>query len=234
MQLQVVKAEQLGERAASQAKVTLQRKPEAVFGLPTGHTPIPLYQSLLAKAAKGEVDLSRMRVAMLDDYLGARHEDEVSFYHWLQEHFLRAAGIGDDRTLAMPTQAATAATDCKAYEQRLLEWGGCDLLFLGLGRNGHIGFNEPGSEKDTRTRVVRLSAGSRAANADYWTGNAAIPEQGVTMGIGTILVAGEDKREILQRVLKGEPSAEIPASWLQQSPQAMVLADEAAAGRPAE
>ncbi len=241
MELQVVKAEAFGAQAADEAVETLRRKPDAVIGLPTGHTPISLYQTLLQRAVTGEADLSRMRVAMLDDYLGARHEDEVSFYQWLQEHFLRAAGIGDGRTLAIPTQAETIEEDCDAYERKLKAWGGCDLLFLGLGRNGHIGFNEPGSRRETRTRVVPLSASSRLANADYWRRQAAVPERGVTMGIATILearrivllVAGEGKRDILRRMMAAEAGAEIPASWLKDAPQATVLADEAAAGREA-
>lgn len=242
MEMRVVTKAEFGARAADAASEILRRKPEAVIGLPTGHTPIPLYQALLARAAAGEADLSRMRVAMLDDYLGARPEGEVSFYHWLEEHFLRAAGMGRERILAMPTRAETIAADCEQYERQLRAWGGCDLLYLGLGRNGHIGFNEPGSAKETRTRAVKLSEASRLANADYWNGQARVPEQGVTMGINTILearrivllVAGAGKREILQRVLEGEVGAQTPASWLREAPQAMVMADEAAAGRKAE
>lgn len=233
--LVVVPAAGFGAAAADLVAQTLAARGDAVLGLPTGNTPIPLYQELLRRAAAGEANLSRARVAMLDEYLDA---GTVSFRGWLEDHFLRAAGVGPERLLAMPSRPENIAAACVHYEEQLAAWGGCDLQLLGLGHNGHIGFNEPGSEADSRTRVVRLSEQTRRANEEYWPGRE-IPARGVTTGLALLLAArrilllvrGEDKAAILERTLRGPISSAVPASFLRRAADVWVVADEAAAGR---
>ncbi|MGH9533479.1 MAG: 6-phosphogluconolactonase [Terriglobales bacterium] len=231
--LQVVAPEAFGAAAAEHIAAALSGKPDAVLGLPTGNTPVPVYQVLLARR---DVDLSRLRVAMLDEYLGAG-DRPISFYQWLRSHVLAAAHVGPERILRMPSNPEGIAAACAAYDRALAAWGGCDLQLLGLGLNGHIGFNEPGSPGDSLTRVVPLSASTRDANEEYWQGEE-VPEFGVTTGIAVILrakriillVNGERKAGTLRRALEGPIGAECPASFLRRHPDVLVLADRAAAG----
>lgn len=232
--LRVVESSAFGAASGALVADTLRQKPDAVLGLPTGNTPIPVYQDLLARQRQG-LDLSRARVAMLDEYLGAG-ERRISFFRWLQEHFLEPAGIGPERVLRMPSAPLAIESACAAFEAQLAAWGGCDLQLLGLGLNGHIGFNEPGSPQDSHTRVVPLSQITRDANEDYWQGEE-VPEFGVTTGIAVLLQArrlvllvnGERKAEILRQTLEGPISSAVPASFLRLGREVWVIADRPAA-----
>ncbi len=238
----VVPVQDFGAKAADHLASVLRRKAEAVIGFPTGNTPLPLYQELLSRQAKGQIALGQMRAVMLDDYLGARPDQEISFRNWLDRHLFMPAGLDPRRILPIPTQPQNIAADCRDYENRLSAWGGCDLLFLGLGLNGHVGFNEPGADPDSITHVTPLSQISRQVNAAYWKHGSLsadlVPEYGVTMGLGTILrareiillVRGAEKAGILARTLHGEITPAIPASLLRRHARARVLCDVAAAG----
>lgn len=237
----VVPIQDFGAKAADQLASVLRRKAEAVIGFPTGNTPLPFYQELLARQAKGQIALGYMRAVMLDDYLGARPDQEISFRNWLDRHFFLPAGLDTRRILPIPTQPHTIAADCREFENRLRAWGGCDLLFLGLGMNGHIGFNEPGAQPDSITHVTPLSQISRQVNAAYWINSSlpedGVPEHGVTMGLGTILesreiillVRGGEKAAILAQTLQDEITPTLPASLLRRHPHARVFCDVAAA-----
>lgn len=219
-ELHIADADAFGPAAAD---LLLGLLPDACLGLPTGHTPLPLYAELRRRGA------AAWRLVMLDEYLG-----EARFQAWLREAIVAPLGIPEERFLPMPAAAAPGA--CEDFERRLRTWGGCDLQFLGLGANGHIGFNEPGSERDSRTRVVTLTPATARANAGYWP-NAPVPEQAVTQGIGTILearrhcllVRGAAKAAILAAALRGPVTSAVPASFLQFSPALTVVADSAAA-----
>jgi glucosamine-6-phosphate deaminase len=232
--VQVVAPETFGATAAEHIAATLRVKPDAVLGLPTGNTPVPVYAALLARR---DVNFSRARVAMLDEYLGAG-DRPISFYQWLRSHFLAAAAIAPERILRMPSDPEGIAAACAAYDRQLEQWGGCDLQLLGLGLNGHIGFNEPGSSGDSATRVVPLSASTRNANEEYWQGEE-VPEFGVTTGIGVILrakriillVNGARKAATLRQALDGPIGPDCPASFLRRHRDVLVLADRAAAGQ---
>lgn len=233
--LRVVPPADFGAAAGRLVADVLRENPAALLGLPTGNTPIPLYEYLLAQQRSGALDLSRMRAVMLDEYLGAG-DRPISFHHWLQSHFLGPAGIGPDRILRMPSQPEGIDAACADFEARLAAWGGCDLQLLGLGLTGHIGFNEPGSAADSRTRVVRLSAITREANEEYWHGEE-VPAYGVTTGIATLLQArrlvllvnGERKAPILHRTLEGPIGPDVPATFLRQGRDVWVIADQPAA-----
>lgn len=232
--VQVVAPEAFGATAAEHVAAALRSKPDAVLGLPTGNTPVPVYEALLARR---DVDFSRARVAMLDEYLGAG-DRAISFYQWLHSHFLATAAIAPERILRMPSNPDGIAAACTAYDRQLEQWGGCDLQLLGLGLNGHIGFNEPGSPGDSATRVVPLSASTRDANEEYWQGEE-VPEFGVTTGIGVILrakriillVNGARKAATLRQALDGPIGPDCPASFLRRHRDVLVLADRAAAGQ---
>lgn len=234
--LRVVPANRFSETAADLVAETLRQQADAVVGLPTGNTPMPLYHELVRRCQRGTIDFSKMRVAVLDDFYGIPANSPISFYGWLCRALLDPLGISSERVLRIPTEGPGIERKCAEYERALKEMGGCELQVLGLGGNGHVGFNEPGSARDSRTRVVKLSAASRAASSAYWNG-ADVPDQGVTTGIGTILearrilllVSGARKAEILRRSLTGPISSDVPASFLREAANAVVIADEPAA-----
>jgi len=222
----------------------LRLKPQALLSFPTGRTPLPLYSELRRRASAGEIDASALRAVMLDDYAGAAALPS-NFYNWLRRELFDPLGLSDDRLLRIPSEPAageTMAGACARFERQLQSWGGCDLQFLGLGGNGHIGFNDPGATADSRTRVVELAPETARANAEYWHGSY-VPERAVTMGIATILsahricllVRGRGKAEALLHTLTGSVGPALPASFLQTArDEVLVLADaEAGALLPA-
>ena len=237
IQLQVVSAAEFAAAAADLVQAVVQRKPDAVVGFPTGDTPLPMYHELLRRQQLGAINLSSLRAVMLDDYLGATGDDPVSFHNWLKRTFFDPASIDGWRLWRVPTDPEGIEAACRTYEQGLAERGGVDLQLLGLGLNGHIGFNEPGTSPDSRTHVVHLTPSTTTANAAYWDEAENVPEYGVTMGIGTILEArsigllvnGRRKAEILRATLLGPISPEVPASFLRRAQHVQVVADEDAA-----
>lgn len=239
IEVQIVSPADFGSAAADLVQNQLAVKANAVIGFPTGNTPLPLYHELLRRQQQGQIDLSQLQPVMLDDYLGAVGDEPISFYNWLRREFFDPAGIAASRIWRMPTDPDGIDEACRRYEQGLVERGGVDLQLLGLGLNGHIGFNEPGSPADSRTRVVKLTETTTVANAAYWSDPSKVPHSGVTMGVGTILEArsigllvnGAAKAEILRAALLGPMTTAVPASLLRKVQKVHVVADEAAASQ---
>jgi glucosamine-6-phosphate deaminase len=241
-ELRVTVVETEAEVAAKAADIlaeTLEADPAAPVSLPTGSTPLGMYREILRRVSAGEMDISLMQLFLLDEYLGQTGDDEASLTNWLEAEFLRPAGLHDTVhyiPAADPDPEAAAAS----YEAELAAVGGLRLAVLGLGPNGHIAFNEPGSAHDSRTRVVDLTPESRDQSSAYWEGRAEIPAQAMTMGVGTLLeadrivliVTGESKAEILRQALEDPMSADVPASWLRLAADRLeVIVDRAAASR---
>jgi glucosamine-6-phosphate deaminase len=195
--------------------------PAARITVATGRTPMGVYAELVRRHASGGFDPSSVRPVQLDEYLGLEREDRRALYGWMRRSFLAPLGIADARVLRLPTDGGDLDAGCAAFDRELTEAGGLDLAILGIGTNGHLGFNEPPSPADAPTRVVRLSAGTIAANASYWDG-AEVPTSAVTMGMATLLaareilllVSGTAKRDVLRRVLDGPIDPAVPASAL--------------------
>jgi|SRR6185437_6298279 len=233
--MHVVPAAEWGAAAARILEAELLLRPAALIGLPTGNTPQPFYAELRRLHGEGKLAAGQFRVLMVDDYLGAG-QLATNSYHWLSREVLRPLGIGDGRVLRMPTDPAQMPVACAEFERQLQQWGGCDLMFLGLGPNGHVAFNEPGSGASSRTRVVRLNEATARANAAYWRG-AFMPHEAVTLGLGTILesraicllVRGAAKSEVLRAALLEPETPDLPASVLRRARRLIVLADTAAA-----
>jgi glucosamine-6-phosphate deaminase len=219
----------LAERATAMVEAALRRKRSLVVGCPTGRTPLGLYERLVGSPA------DRMRAVALDEYAGIGPEHPRSLYGWLDRALLAPLGVDDARILRIEAEAEDRARACRAYDRRLAAWGGLDLCILGLGWNGHVAFNEPGSRATSPTRVVDLTEGTRARNRDYWEGGR-VPAQGVTIGLARILaarrilllVSGSDKAAILAAALRGPMSPAVPASLLRRG-RLTVLADRASA-----
>ena len=148
-----------------------------------------MFDVLAARAARAEIDFSGVTVFCLDEYVGVTVEDPNSLTRWLREAFLNRIGIKPDQLHTLPVTADDLVAAAAAYEESITARGGLDLAILGLGPNGHIGYNEPGSSADSRTRVITLTPQSRSQASAYWEGAVPIPHQAMTMGVATLLEA---------------------------------------------
>ncbi len=211
-----------------------------VLGLPTGSTPVGLYRELVRLHREASLDFSRVITFNLDEYYPMKPDDAQSYRRWMQENLFNHVNI-DPRNINVPDGTVPPheiEEYCMRYEQRIRRAGGIDLQVLGIGRTGHIGFNEPGSTRHSRTRMVTLDPVTRRDAASSFFGEDNVPHQAVTMGVGTILDArkvvlmafGEHKAPIVQRAVEGPVSDAVTASFLQQHPDATFLLDRAAAG----
>jgi glucosamine-6-phosphate deaminase len=197
----------------------------------TGETPVAMYAELVARRARGDLDTGGVSIVQLDEYLGLEREDRRTLFGWMDRTVLEPLEIGADRVTRLPTEGDVDAA-CAVFDRALDTRGGIDLAILGLGTNGHLGFNEPPSGADAPTRSVPLSAASLASNARYWAG-LPVPTRALTAGMTTILavrrvilvVSGERKRSILRELLTGPVSPALPASYLRTHPAAMLLVD---------
>ncbi len=201
--------------------------------LPTGNTPLGFYAACVAAGRNSRV--SQAHFIQLDEYLDIEHDDPRSLSGWLQRIFLGPLGIGADRLVAF--DSASTAPDVEAARvEATVRASGIDLALLGLGPNGHLGFNEPGSSFDSVTRQVPLTPASITSNAVYWGGEDRVPRRAFTLGLGTLatarhailLVSGAHKASILRRVLDVAPAADVPASCLSHSKTTTIIADLAA------
>ncbi|MBP1154550.1 MULTISPECIES: glucosamine-6-phosphate deaminase [unclassified Paenibacillus] len=217
----------------------LQTNPKAVLGLATGGTPVGIYQELVETHREGLVSFSKSTVFNLDEYVGLQHSHPESYYNFMQQHLLGKVDIPSEQCHIPDGMAADLDLECKRYDSLLEEAGQIDLQLLGIGHNGHIGFNEPDEELERGTHVIELKGQTRAANARFFHAPEEVPTHAITMGVGTILKAkmillvvhGKDKAEIVKRALQGPITTECPASLLQTHPHVVVLLDmEAGSG----
>ena len=213
----------------------LRKKPSAVLGLATGGTPLPLYRELIRMHREEGLDFSHCTMFNLDEYVGLGAVHPASYRHFMQEHLFAALNIPPEH-IRIPDGLAA---DIPAYEQAIVEAGGIDAQILGIGGDGHIGFNEPTSSLGSRTRLKTLTARTREDNARFFASPGEVPHHVITMGIGTILDArsivllafGEAKAEAVAAMVEGPVTAMVPASALQMHPVVKVLLDEPAASK---
>jgi glucosamine-6-phosphate deaminase len=219
--------------AADQVAALLARRPGAAIALPTGQTPLGLYAELAARATAGRLPAERGRFFNLDDYIGVPADHPLSYARFLREHFLTPAGVPEAHVRLLRGDAADLEAECRDYEAAIAAAGGLDLAILGLGTNGHIGFNEPGSDWSARTHVVSLSQETRATHVAQTRGRFSIPEYGITVGIATIvaareillLVAGSAKAHALAAFRRGIPDSRWPVTALLTHPHLTVLSE---------
>jgi glucosamine-6-phosphate deaminase len=209
--------------------------PAAVLLLATGSTPMGLYAELAARRRQGTFDPSRLRVFQLDAYLGLGPGDPRSLYGWMKRSFLDPLAISPERVTRLPGDASDPAAAARAFDRAIAAAGGLDLAVLGLGPNGHLGFNAPPAGAAAPTRVIDLTEASLESNARYWGGRERVPRQALTTGMAQILaarqillvVSGAHKHAILHKTVEGPVSPAVPASFLQWGP-ATIIADRSA------
>jgi glucosamine-6-phosphate deaminase len=240
MRIELVEdADQLNGTGADVVADAIGATPTASVVAATGRTPMGLYTELGTRRRAGLLDATAISVFQLDEYLGLQDNDRRSLFGWMRRSFLQPLDVTEDRVVRLPLDGDLDAA-CAAFDRGLASRGGLDLAILGLGTNGHLGFNEPLSGPEASTRVVELSPLTIEANARYWGDAADVPTKAVTMGLsqllsaGTIVlvVSGASKRAILHEVLEGPIVPEVPASFLRKTDaDVTVIVDRAAWGR---
>ncbi|KKC39719.1 hypothetical protein WH87_06120 [Devosia epidermidihirudinis] len=216
----------------------VRQKPTLTLGLATGNTFRDVYNELIARFKAGEFSLAEAKAFNLDEYVGLPHGHPGSFEAYMQHHLFEHVDFAPGNARLPDVSAGDIAAACAAYEQAIVAAGGIDLQLLGIGRNGHIGFNEPGSPFDSRTREVPLTESTRTANAVDFPPGEMPPPMSVTMGIGTILEAreivlaatGAHKAEALQQAFHAPISTDCPASALQRHGKVYIYRDRASLG----
>lgn len=228
--------DEMGVKAADQFEAMIQSKPACVIGLATGSTPIPLYKEMIAREKAGKIDFSRVRSANLDEYKGLAPDHPQSYRKFMQENLFDHISIKLENTIVPDGLAEDVEAMCAAYEEKIENWGGVDMQLLGIGHDGHIGFNEPEDHFPTMTHEVKLTDMTIDANKRFFDSIDDVPKSAITMGIGTIMAAkkivmvvtGADKKEILKKTFWGPVTPEVPASILQFHPDVTLICDEAA------
>ena len=207
-----------------------------VLGLPTGSTPVGLYRELVRLHREAGLDFARVITFNLDEYFPMSPDDPHSYHRWMFETFFNHVNIPKNNIHLPDGTIAVEEVEeyCHRYEQKIRRAGGIDLMVLGIGRTGHVGFNEPGSTRHSRTRLATLDPVTRRDAASSFFGEENVPQQALTMGVGTILdcrkivlmAFGEHKAKIVQRAVEGPVTDSVAASFLQQHPDATFLLDQ--------
>ncbi len=230
--------EQVSCLAAQMVADQVRRKPRSVLGLATGSTPIGTYAELIRMHKEEDLDFSQVVTFNLDEYVGMAPVQEQSYRYFMNDKLFNHINIRKENTYVPDGLAGDIPAACEAFEEAILEHGGIDIQILGIGGNGHIGFNEPGSSLSSRTRVKTLNAATRADNSRFFATPDEVPRYAVTMGIGTIMDADhiillankESKAAVIAAAVEGPLTAMCPASVLQLHPSVVVITDKAAAG----
>lgn len=228
-----------GEAAASLFAAQILRKADSVLGFATGSTPLGTYAALAALYARGAVDFSTVRTFNLDEYVGMDPQHEQSYFRFMYDNLFSKVNIPESQYHLPNGNAADPDAECKRYEQAINAAGGLDLQLLGIGHNGHIGFNEPDTIFPQETHVVSLTQSTIDANKRFFASADEVPRKAISMGIGTIMHArgvvlvinGAEKAEITKKAIQGPVTPEVPASILQFHPNVTVILDQEAASR---
>ncbi len=227
---------EMSRQAANIISAQIILKPDCVLGLATGSTPIGTYDQLVEWYHKGDLNFSEVRTVNLDEYKGLDRENDQSYYYFMHQHLFDRVNIKPENVHIPNGMASSDEEECERYELLIRQLGGIDLQLLGLGHNGHIGFNEPCDTFAKTTHLVNLQPSTIQANQRFFASADLVPRQAYTMGIGTILqakkiliaVSGKDKAEIVRRAFFGPVTASVPASILQLHPDVTLVADEEA------
>lgn len=226
----------MSRKAANILSAQIILKPNSVVGLATGSTPVGMYKQLVAWYEKDDLDFAQVKTVNLDEYVGLEPTHEQSYRHFMQENLFDHININPANTNVPDGLAADPAAECEWYNNVIRQMGGIDIQVLGMGHNGHIGFNEPGDAFELETHVVNLTERTIQANARFFASPDDVPRQAMTMGIKSImmakkilmLVSGEDKADAVRAAFAGPVTPQVPASILQLHPYVTLVGDKAA------
>lgn len=221
---------------AEEVSLAIKSKPDLSLGLATGRTMDAIYHQLVLKSKEDQIDYSKVKAFAVDEYVGLSSDSENSFRFYLDLHVFNPLRFRKENIYVPRTDLANIDESCLDFEKSISKFGGIDLQLLGLGKNGHIGLNEPGSSIDSRTRVVALTSSTRHSNQALFESES-IPNTAVSMGIGTILesklcylvATGQTKAEIVQKVVNGDVNSKVPATALKTHKKSYMILDKEAA-----
>jgi glucosamine-6-phosphate deaminase len=231
-------AESAAHALAREVVRSLVRQPDLVLGLPTGHTPLPVYRALIALHTGGTADFSHARTFNLDEFVGVAGRDPRSYRAFMHRHLFNHVNVPRAHRHFLNGAARDLDEECLRYERAIRRAGGLDLLMLGVGENGHIGFNEPGAALAARTHRTPLKPSTREANREWFGGRRRdVPQEALSMGMATIFAArrivllatGRRKAAIVAQLVNGPVTTRVPASLLQLHPQVEIWLDREAA-----
>ncbi len=221
----------LSRKAANVISAQVILEPHSVLGLATGSTPVGTYKQLIDWYNKGDIDFSKAKSVNLDEYIGLDGNNEQSYRYFMNKNFFEGINIKPENTYVPNGMAPDMEAECKRYDELIASLGGIDLQLLGIGHDGHIGFNEPGAAFEKTTHIVNLEDTTIKANARFFGSEDLVPRKAITMGIKSImrskrllLIAnGPDKRDIMHKALYGPVTPLVPASILQIHPNLTVV-----------
>ena len=230
-------AEEVAQYTADLFADAVASNPGIVLGLATGGTPIQMYRLLVQLYRDGQISFQDVTTFNLDEYIGLAPDHPQSYRYFMNRHFFDPIDIDLDRTHVPDGLAADPLKESRRYESQISDAGGIDLQLLGIGHNGHIAFNEPGSPLDSRTRVVELSSETIENNARFFESSEEVPRKAITQGIATILEAkqivlmatGKGKAEAVHELVNGKPNDQCPATFLLLHPNVYLILDRDAA-----
>lgn len=210
--------------------------PKSVLGLATGSTPIGMYNELVDMYRRGEVDFSEVTTFNLDEYYGLPQQHKSSYYMYMMEHFFQHVNVPKDKIHIPNGMAENIVRECLDYEEKIRIAGGIDLQILGIGANGHIGFNEPGDKLNVTTHLVSLTETTIIDNSRFFDNHNDVPKEALSVGIATIMKAkkivllanGDNKSDAMREMTSGYVNTHVPASILQTHPDITLIADKEA------
>lgn len=228
--------EAMSRQAANILSSVVTMKPDCVLGLATGSTPIGTYEELIKRFREGDLDFSRVKTVNLDEYVGLEPTHDQSYRYFMQNQLFNHVNIKAENTNVPQGMAQDVEAECRRYDDVIASMGGIDIQVLGMGHNGHIGFNEPAEEFPKGTHQVDLAESTIEANARFFENRDMVPRKAVTMGIQSIMqarrilvvVSGEGKAEIVEKAFRGPVTPQVPASILQMHPDVILVGDKAA------
>lgn len=237
--MNIIKVEnykEMSKHAATLLIKQINEKPNSVLGLATGSTPEGLYEELIHRYKEGEVSFKEVSTFNLDEYVGLSSDNEQSYNYYMHKLLFDHIDINDGQVHLPKGDAKDLQEECSQYEESIQQAGGVDIQILGIGVNGHIGFNEPGTSFSSKTHIVELDSSTREANARFFSSIDEVPTQAVTMGIDSIMqskqiilmVSGTSKAEAVDKLINGTVTEDVPASILQKHSNVTVIADKEA------
>ncbi|QLY79567.1 glucosamine-6-phosphate deaminase [Clostridium intestinale] len=238
MKILVVKNyDEMSKVAAKELAEVISKKPESILGLATGGTPVGMYKELIDMHKNEELDFSKVTTVNLDEYVGLSGEHDQSYRYFMDSNLFNHVNIRKEYTYVPNGLAEDMHQECVNYDKRIEELGGIDVQVLGIGSNGHIGFNEPSDTLSLGTHVTDLAESTIEANSRYFASKEEVPTKALTMGLGAIMkakkillmVSGESKAEIMDKVVNGKITTQVPASFLQMHKDVVLIIDEDAA-----